>query len=144
VDLKVPPPVQVIAPDVQITLPAAPPPITRTAPVVAKVAPPPPVIRAPAAPIQSVRVTYAPDPADYYPDASRRNNEEGRALVHICVDTRGRVTDANVSSSTGHPMLDDAAVKLAKAYRFKPAMQSGHAVSQCTGLPIKFELTGGG
>jgi outer membrane biosynthesis protein TonB len=40
-------------------------------------------------------------------------------------------------------MLDDAAVKLAKAYRFKPATQGGKVVMQCTGLPIKFELTGG-
>jgi protein TonB len=131
---------QVVAPEVEITIPVTPPPVTAP-PRVVKAAPP--VIHAPPAPIQSVRVTYAPDPQDYYPDASRRLNEEGRAMVHICVDTHGHVSSAEVAASSGHPMLDDAAVKLAKAYRFKPATQGGKVVMQCTGLPIKFELTGG-
>lgn len=141
VDLKVPPPVQVVAPEVNITIPVAAPPITRTAPVV-KVAPRP-VIHVPPAPIVGVRVTYAPDVNDYYPDASRRNNEEGRTAVRVCVDPRGRVASASVTGSSGHPMLDDAALKLAKAYRFKPATQAGRPVAQCVGLPIKFVLTGG-
>jgi len=140
VDLKVPPPMQVVAPEVEITIPVTPPPVTAP-PRVVKAAPV--VIHAPPAPIQSVRVTYAPDPQDYYPDASRRLNEEGRAMVHICVDTHGHVSSAEVAASSGHPMLDDAAIKLAKAYRFKPATQAGKVVTQCTGLPIKFELTGG-
>ncbi|HEX4049253.1 MAG TPA: energy transducer TonB [Steroidobacteraceae bacterium] len=141
VDLKVPPPVTVIAPEVQINIPVAPPPI-HVAPVV-KVAPAP--IRVPPAPIIGVseRGISEPDTNDYYPDASRRNNEEGHGIVHICVDTRGRVADAKVSVSTGHPMLDEAAVKLAKAYRFRPATQGGKPVPQCTGLPVRFTLTGG-
>lgn len=142
VDLKVPPPVQVVAPEVTINIPVAAPPIHNVAPVV-HAPPPAPVIHAPPAPIVGARITYAPDVNDYYPDASRRNNEEGRSTVRICVDTRGRVATATLASSSGHPMLDDAAVKLAKAYRFKPATQAGKAIEQCVGLPIKFVLTGG-
>jgi hypothetical protein len=40
-------------------------------------------------------------------------------------------------------LLDDAAVRLAKMYRFKPATQAGKPVQWCTGLPVKFVLTGG-
>jgi protein TonB len=135
--LNVPPPVTVVAPDVIINIPTAPPPVTVVkAPTVVKpIAPPPP------APIVPVKVTYAPDPADYYPAQSRRNNEEGRAMVHICVDERGRVATAAIDGSSGHALLDDAAVKLAKLYRFKPATQGGKPVQQCTGLPVKFVLT---
>jgi protein TonB len=141
VDLKAPPPIQVVAPEVTITLPVTPPPITR--PPVVKAAPP--VIHTPPAPTiaPSTRGISEPDTNDYYPEASRRNNEEGRGLVHICVDVRGRVTEAQVSSSTGHPLLDEAAVKLAKAYRFRPATQAGKPVPQCTALPVRFTLTSG-
>lgn len=141
VDLKAPPPVAVVAPEVQITIPVAPPPI-HVAPVV-KAAPPAPIHVAPVPiiPVSEKGITE-PSADDYYPDASRRNNEEGHGLVHICVDTRGRVSEARIATSTGHPMLDDAAVKLAKAYRFKPATQGGKPVPQCTSLPVKFALTG--
>jgi len=142
VDLKVQPPVQVVAPEVTITIPVAPPPI-HIAPVV-KPTPPAP-IRVPPAPIINVstRGINEPDTNDYYPDASRRNNEEGHGVVHICVDTRGRVSEAKIAASTGHPMLDEAAVKLAKAYRFRPATQGGKPITQCTGLPVRFTLTSG-
>jgi len=140
VDLKVPPPVSVVAPDVQINIPVAPPPIHVVA-AVRRVTPAP--IHIPPAPVLPPRATYAPDINDYYPDASRRNNEEGRALVHLCIDTRGRVASAEVGATSGHPMLDDAAVRLAKAYRFKPATQRGKPVQFCTNMPIKFVLTGG-
>ena len=62
-------------------------------------------------------------------------------MVHICVDERGRVATAAVDGSSGHALLDDAAVRLAKAYRFKPATQDGNPVQWCTGLPVKFVLT---
>jgi len=139
VDLKVPPPVQVVAPEVNITIPVAPPPIHVVA------APPKPAapIRVAPVPIVGARVTYAPDVQDYYPDASRRNNEEGRVLVHLCVDPRGRVGTADVATTSGHPGLDEAALKYAKALRFKAATQGGKPVQSCTSLPVKFVLTGG-
>src|SRR5579871_4601553 len=117
--LNVPPPVTVV-----------PKPVTAPKPIVT-----------PPAPIVPVKNTYMPDTSDYYPAQSRRNNEEGRALVHICVDERGRVASAAIDASSGHALLDDAAVRLAKQARFKPATQGGKPVQSCTGLPVKFVLT---
>jgi len=130
----------VVTPEVTINIPTPPAPI--------HVAPAPrprpaPVIHVPPAPLVMARVVSAPDVNDYYPDASRRNNEEGRGMARICIDTRGRVASASVESSTGHPMLDTAMVQLAKAYRFKPATRAGKPVPVCTGLPVRFQLTGG-
>ncbi|HWG76706.1 MAG TPA: energy transducer TonB [Steroidobacteraceae bacterium] len=141
VDLKAPPPVSVVAPEVEITIPVTPPPI-HVAPVVK--APPPAPIRVAPVPIipVSTKGITEPDTNDYYPDASRRNNEEGHGMVHICVDPRGHVNQARIAASTGHPMLDEAAVKLAKAYRFRPATQGGKPVNFCTQLPVRFALTG--
>ncbi len=138
--LNVPPPTTVVAPDVIINIPVPPAPIH-----VAKAPPPPPApIHVAPVPIVSAKVTYSPDPQDYYPESSRRNNEEGRVMVHLCVNVKGRVGSAEVQTSSGHPLLDAAGVQLAKQIRFKPATRAGKPVPQCTLLPIKFTLTGGG
>jgi protein TonB len=136
--LNGPPPISVVAPEVTINIPPPPPPVTVT-----KVEAPKAIYVAPPAPIIPAKIAYAPETADYYPAQSRRNNEEGRTIVHVCIDERGKVASAEVDSSggSGHALLDDAAVRLAKAYRFKPATQGGKPVQQCTGLPVKFVLT---
>jgi protein TonB len=143
VDLKERPPVQVVAPDINISVPvdAPPPPITNV--TTHAVPPPPPAPRA-IVPGTPVKPTYVPDVADYYPDMSRRNGEEGRAIVKVCVNTSGKIDSAEIATSTGHPMLDEAALKVAKAFRFKPATSEGKPVASCPTLPVKFELHAAG
>ena len=155
-DLPPPPPqeelkqevkVQVVAPDIDIKVPvdAPPPPITNTTtqPVVkAPPAPPPPK---PSGPTTGLgKATYAPDPNDYYPDDSKRNGEEGRPIVHVCADAKGRVSSAEILTSSGHPSLDTNAIKYAKAIRFKPALENGQPVPACGNLPVKFSLKDAG
>lgn len=141
VDLKERPPVQVIAPEINITVPVEtpPPPITNV--TTQPQAPPPPRAIVPGTP---VKVTYSPDPNDYYPDASRRNNEEGRATVKICVNVTGKIESVDLVSSSDHPMLDEAALKVAKAMKFKPATSEGRPVVSCPTLPVRFVLKAGG
>jgi protein TonB len=138
VDLKERPPVQVIAPDINISVPVdTPPPIQQV--TTERVAPAPVAPRAPV-PGTNMKVTYAPDVKDFYPDSSKRNNEAGRALVKVCVSSAGKLENAEVSTTSGFPLLDDAAIRYAKAMRFKPATSEGKPVEQCLNLPVKFEL----
>jgi periplasmic protein TonB len=137
VDLKEKPPVQVIAPDINITVPVdIPPPITNV--VKAVTAPPPPAPR-PVAPTK-LEVISKPDVRDFYPDQARREGTEGRAQVKICINTSGKVDTAEVVTSSGSPLLDEAAIKVGKAFRFKPPTQEGKPVATCPTLPVKFEL----
>ena len=55
--------------------------------------------------------------------------------MNICVGTNGRVTSAELSETSGFSRLDEAAVKIARQYRF-------NAVSEqvCSILPIRFQL----
>ena len=141
VDLKERPPVQVIAPEINITIPveAPPPPITN---ITTQPAPPPPP-RA-IVPGTPVKPTYVPDVQDYYPEVSRRNGEEGRAIVKVCVNAAGKIDSVEIATSTTHPLLDEAALKVAKAFRFKAATSEGKAVASCANLPVKFELHAAG
>jgi periplasmic protein TonB len=140
VDLKERPPVQVIAPDINITVPVdtPPPPITN---VTTKALPPPPKA-APPAPTK-LEIAFKPDVANYYPEQARRDGQEGRAVVKICINTSGKVDTAEMATSSGNPQFDEAAIKVGKAFRFKPPTQEGKPVSTCVSLPVKFELHGG-
>src|ERR1700681_2079526 len=94
VDLKERPPVQMIAPDINITIPveAPPPPITNSS---TQPAPPPPRAMVPGTP---VKPTGVPDVHWYYPEVSRRNGEEGRAIVKVCVNVTGKIDSVEIAT----------------------------------------------
>jgi protein TonB len=141
VDLKERPPVQVIAPDINISVPVdTPPPIQQVTTQRVEAAPPAPRAIVPGTPIKQINPV---DVNSYYPETSRRNGEEGRVGVKTCVAATGKTVSIEVANTSGFPMLDEAAMKVARAMKFKPATSEGKPVESCATLPIKFTLKGG-
>jgi Gram-negative bacterial TonB protein C-terminal len=107
---------------------------------------PPPV--SPVSPRQVVRVQGGtgptfPNPDAYYPDASRRLEEQGATLLEVCVDAAGRLTrDPENSETSGSARLDAAALRLAKAGsgHYRPTTEDGHPVGSCYPIKIRFQL----
>ena len=121
VDLKEKPPVQVIAPDINITVPVeAPPPIQN---VTTKAAPPPPPAPRAVVPGTPIKPISMPDVHDYYPEQARRDGQEGRAQVKVCVGANGKIESAETASTSGFPA-------------------EGKPIESCATLPVKFELHG--
>ena len=141
------PPVEVPPPVVDIQIPVE---TTTTAltnvtdkprpPAPPPVAAPPPVVRTP---IRQNPRSQQPNMDDYYPAASKRLGEEGVAKVKVCVNVQGRVENAELDEGSGFARLDEAAVKIAKAYRLLPPTENGKPVPGCGSLPVRFRLTGG-
>jgi protein TonB len=107
------------------------------APVAAAPAPPPP-------PGTSIKM----DPKhplkigeDYYPDASKRANEEGRCIVQVTVSADGRITNESIQTSSGFPRLDEACLKGVHGQRMIPATENGKPVEKTVALPIVWKLT---
>jgi TonB family protein len=104
-------------------------------------APPPPpkvVQRVPGGPGKGF-----PNTDDYYPPTSLRLREEGTAVVRVCVDEKGKLADEPaLAGSSGHPRLDEGALKLAKAGsgRYRPTMEDGRPVSSCYPMRVKYQL----
>ena len=49
---------------------------------------------------------------EWYPDASKRANEEGRCIVQMTVAADGRITNpSRIQTSSGFPRLDEACLK---------------------------------
>jgi TonB family protein len=84
-----------------------------------------------------------PHPGDYYPDASRRLEEQGAAGLRVCVDAAGRLTaDPVITENSGSGRLDAAAIKLAKvgSGHYRPTTEDGRPVAACYPIKIRFEL----
>lgn len=78
---------------------------------------------------------YAPRPA--YPYEARSKHMTGSGIVVLNVDpSMGTVTSAQLLKSTGHKILDDAALEAFRRWRFKPG--SVHKVK----IPINYTMQG--
>ena len=64
----------------------------------------------------------------YYPPKAMINHEEGVTGVSFRIDQEGHVKDVIVSKSSGHDVLDKAAIACVSGWTYKPATQSGHPV----------------
>jgi protein TonB len=76
-----------------------------------------------------------------YPAESRRRGEEGVVRLRLHVSAEGRVEQADVLASSGHPTLDRAALAAARRWRFRPANQAGVPVAATLATAVHFRLT---
>jgi periplasmic protein TonB len=117
--------VAVTPPQIQtvITPPPAPPPIVLAPP--APVPPPP----APKGPTSAAQLKGNPGEiitSDDYPARALRAQEQGTTGFSLTIGTDGRVTNCQVTSSSGSAELDQTTCTLAtRRFRFKPAMSDG-------------------
>jgi protein TonB len=80
------------------------------------------------------------NPAPRYPELARGRGHEGTVLVEAVVDERGVPTGVRLKESSGHGLLDEAAVAAVKKWRFSPARSGGKTVSTRVIAPIEFRL----
>jgi periplasmic protein TonB len=78
---------------------------------------------------------------EWYPDASKRANEEGRCVVQMTVAADGRVAAETLQASSGFPRLDDACLKAVHGQRMLPATEDGKPVEKTVSIPIVWKLT---
>jgi TonB family protein len=84
-----------------------------------------------------------PDPDDFYPSLARRLEEQGSAVVRVCVDAKGRLTsDPTVLQGSGSARLDEGALKLARAGsgHYRASTEDGQAVNSCYPFRIRFQI----
>jgi TonB family protein len=79
---------------------------------------------------------------EFYPPASIRLEEQGVAVVQVCVASSGHIQGRpQISASSGYARLDAAAVRWAQeALQFTAATRDGVAVESCKGFRVIFDL----
>ncbi len=116
---------------------------------VAGVAPDTPLMEdsrlSPAAPVvldtqPDYRADYLNNPRPSYPQAARRMGFQGKVVLNVEVLATGRAGQVQLHTSSGHEILDNAALQTVKTWHFSPARRLGQAVTEWFLVPVKFSL----
>ncbi len=80
------------------------------------------------------------NPLPPYPRAARRQGLEGRLVLRVTVTAQGTPGVVKVLESSGHALLDDAAVRAVMRWRFQPGRRGSLPVQASLDLPVVFRL----
>jgi len=83
---------------------------------------------------------YLRNPAPPYPVAARRNGWEGTVRIRVEVRANGTVERVALMASSGHDVLDEAALTTVARWRFAPARLAGQPVAATVEVPITYRL----
>lgn len=86
------------------------------------------------------KASYLNNTPPAYPLMARRMGLQGKVVLSVEVLAAGICGEVKVHQSSGHPMLDNAALQAVKGWRFMPARQAGHSVDKWFMIPINFSL----
>ena len=75
-----------------------------------------------------------------YPERARQDGVEGRVVLLVLVGPDGRSQTVKVSRTSGHAVLDRAAVEAVRNWRFRPGTRGGVPVPATVAIPIRFKL----
>ncbi len=77
----------------------------------------------------------------YYPAKAKRENITGRVTVRACLDEHGELVSNPSVIGPVHPLLDLAAINLAKDYVYFPGTVNGKSAPMCFSYKVNFKLT---
>lgn len=81
---------------------------------------------------------YFPSPE--YPWKAKRNNWEGVVHLRAEILPNGKIGEILIVNSSGYKILDMAARKTIRTWRFKPALKNGAPVICYKNIPVRFQM----
>lgn len=89
--------------------------------------------------VKKITFSARPTPIDY-PHSAKKRNIEGVVLVEVWLDETGKQTKQRIINSSGHQILDTAALKGVSKWLFSSQQDSGQAIAYRVQVPINFGL----
>jgi periplasmic protein TonB len=89
---------------------------------------------------RSTGARYGQNPTPPYPSEARRRGWEGTVLLMVEIRENGRPERVTIKESSGHSVLDNAALGAVGRWTFVPAQQGGKPVRSVAEVPIIFSL----
>jgi protein TonB len=86
--------------------------------------------------VQESKLIRRIEPA--YPELAKRARIQGRVVLVVTVDEEGNVADINVTS--GHPLLNDAALTAVRQWKYSPTLLNGEPVPVIATVTVEFKL----
>ena len=75
-----------------------------------------------------------------YPPEARAKRIEGKVGLSILIGRDGKVKDAQLAKTSGYPILDDAALQIARLAHFRPAKINGKTKEVWVGWTLIFQI----
>ena len=86
------------------------------------------------------KVEYLYNPSPDYPARARRLGLEGEVLIRTRVLPNGEPDELVLTQSSGYALLDQAAMKAVRTWRFRPARRSDERTASWVEIPVRFRL----
>ncbi len=86
------------------------------------------------------RPLYLENQAPPYPLRARKLRYRGTTQLAVLVGRYGTADELRLRQSSGHPVLDQAALDAVRRWKFAPGRLGGEAVAMWVTVPIRFEL----
>jgi periplasmic protein TonB len=83
---------------------------------------------------------YLTNPRPIYPKEALKRKQEGLVVLSVLVAAGGKPQLVEILQSSGHPLLDEAAIQVVKKWRFTPARIGSTQVISRVEVPIRFKL----
>lgn len=91
--------------------------------------------------IQKATPLYQVNPPPSYPRLAKRRGWEGLVVLAVCIDVSGKVVQINIQNSSGHGVLDQAALEAVRNWRFSPGVVAGELAEMWVTVPVRFRLS---
>lgn len=83
---------------------------------------------------------YFQNPPPEYPDLAKQMRQEGLVMLAVDVDREGIPIQVEIKKSSGFRLLDQAAVKAVKHWKFQPGRIGDFPVVSEVTVPVRFRL----
>jgi len=84
--------------------------------------------------------SYDRNPPPRYPRRARRKGYEGSVVLTVFVTKGGRAEKVTIKESSGHSILDRAAVDAVADWTFNPATRAGIPMAMWVDVPVRFVI----
>ncbi len=88
----------------------------------------------------TARADHLHNPRPPYPAVARARNWEGVSRLRVYVLPNGSAGQVQLAGSSGHDVLDEAAVAAVRGWRFVPAKRGDQAIASWVQFPIVWKL----
>ncbi|MEW5791137.1 MAG: TonB family protein [Pseudomonadota bacterium] len=95
---------------------------------------------APSLQLPSFDAAYLDNPPPDYPLAARRLGLQGAVTLRVLVSPAGLPAEIKLAQSSQSPLLDDAALRAVRRWRFVPGRRGDTPVAAWVEVPIRFRL----
>ncbi len=90
------------------------------------------------------RQAYIARPPPKYPASAIASRRQGRVMAFACINSRGEVSTTQITESSGHADLDQAATDAIAQWQFRPLICGGKPRDSWVGVPVAFAVVQGG